>query len=178
MKAHLEQVIGIQITRAHINLALFDTHWLLLSETQLETPMPSTPGVMTVIIANEIEVIDQKSQATVVGVSIPGVIDFSGRVVCFSEELSGWQDVPLADWLEIRLGRLVSLARNCSFSRIGLEENIIPALPGYQIPKNRDMNSSPCNAHNIASCLEVARFAHERLVMFKEYPGRSNDVTR
>ena len=43
------------------------------------------------------------------GVSFPGEIDFHGRVAKSCDMFPGWCDVPLADWLELRLSRRVTL---------------------------------------------------------------------
>ena len=48
--------------------------------------------------------------AKCVGISLPGNVDEKGRVLKLSLSLPGWIDVPMADWLEPRLNRKVTLA--------------------------------------------------------------------
>ncbi|MFM2158732.1 MAG: hypothetical protein RLZZ124_1206, partial [Cyanobacteriota bacterium] len=60
--------------------------------------------------------LDPGRQAPLVGVGLPGPMDAAGRVARVCINLPGWEQVPLADWLEPQLQRRVTLANdgNCA----------------------------------------------------------------
>jgi glucokinase len=67
-------------------------------------------------IVEAIEQLDPQRLAPWVGVGLPGPTDRAGRVARIAINLPGWDNVPLADWLESRLGRRVTLGNdgNCA----------------------------------------------------------------
>jgi glucokinase len=54
-----------------------------------------------------------------VGIGLPGPTDAAARVARIAINLEGWQDVPLADWLEPELERPVTLANDANCAMVG-----------------------------------------------------------
>ncbi len=75
------------------------------------SPKIFLPGLLTVQICEMIEQIDFNHEAFFVAMRLPlsKRIDSTGRIVKDCSESSGWESVPLADWLEFRLKRKVML---------------------------------------------------------------------
>ncbi|CAI8183017.1 MAG: Glucokinase [Prochlorococcus marinus str. MIT 9215] len=119
MTSDSPQFIGVDLGGTAIKLARFDQQGQLIAETQLATPQPATPGSVTVALCEAIETVDQHRQAAFVGVGLPGPMDAAGRVARVCINLPGWLDVPLADWLEPRLNRQVTLANDGNCALVG-----------------------------------------------------------
>ena len=109
-----DQLIGVVIEDLAIRLGRFNYKGYLLAEKQIKTPQPPVPGVVTVAICEAIEDIDPEHLALFVGVELPESVEIKGHVVRANAEFSGWDEVPLIDWLEPRLNRRVVLAINGS----------------------------------------------------------------
>lgn len=112
----MTQLIGIDLGGTAIKLGRFDRAGDLLAELQVPTPSPAMPGAVTMAIVEAVQQLDPDRQADAVGVGLPGPMDASGRVARVCINLPGWQQVPLADWLEPQIGRRVTLANdgNCA----------------------------------------------------------------
>ena len=110
------QVIGVDIGGTGLKLGRFDSEGQLLAEQLCPTPQPPAPGAITTALVEAIEALDPERQADAVGVGLPGPMDRSARVAQVCINLPGWQHVPLAEWLEARLQRPVTLANdgNCA----------------------------------------------------------------
>lgn len=77
------------------------------------------PGAVTLAIAEAICQLDPDGLAPVVGIGLPGPTDRHNRIARLAINLEGWQDVPLADWLEPRLDRRVTLANDANAALVG-----------------------------------------------------------
>ena len=119
MATDLAQFIGVDLGGTAIKLGRFDQQGHLLAETELPTPQPSMPGAVTVALCEAIETVDPKHHAAFVGVGLPGPMDAEGRVARVCINLPGWLEVPLADWLEPRLNRHVTLANDGNCALVG-----------------------------------------------------------
>ena len=109
-------LIGIDLGGTAIKLGRFSAAGDLLAELEVPTPQPAMPGAVTVAIADAVARIDPDRLAARVGIGHPGPADGSGRVARIAINLPGWVDVPLADWLEPMLDRVVTCANdgNCA----------------------------------------------------------------
>ena len=85
----------------------------------MATPQPAMPGAVTVAISEAIDQLDPDHLADLVGIGLPGPMDGSGRISRIAINLAGWQEVPLADWLEPRLKRRVTLANDANCALVG-----------------------------------------------------------
>jgi len=110
------QVIGVDVGGTGLKLARFRATGECLAEYSLATPRPAAPGAVATAIVEAIEQLDPQRLAPWVGVGLPGPTDRAGRVARIAINLPGWDNVPLADWLESRLGRRVTLGNdgNCA----------------------------------------------------------------
>jgi glucokinase len=110
------QLIGVDLGGTAIKLGRFDDQGRLLAQLEVATPQPSLPGAVAVALSEAIEQLDPERLAGRVGIGLPGPTDAAGRVARLAINLEGWQDVPLADWLEPELERPVCLANdaNCA----------------------------------------------------------------
>ena len=113
------QVIGVDLGGTAIKLARFRADGTVLAEAQWPTPQPAVPGAVTMALCEAIEQIDPEHQAEAIGIGLPGPMDVSARVARVCINLPGWEDVPLADWLESRLNRRVTLANDGNCAVVG-----------------------------------------------------------
>lgn len=144
------QLLGVDIGLDLINICRFDCFGCLHLYEVFSIPKPSIPGAVTVAICENIESVDPNSQADLVGVSVPGQIDSTGRTLISCQQLPGWNNIPLADWLEPRLSRKVSIVN--SIKSIHLAES-------FQ-RKNTGINN------DLRACLGASLLAYERLKSF------------
>ena len=113
------QVIGIDLGGTAIKLARFTRSGELLAEAQLPTPQPAVPGAVTMALCEAVEQLDPHRHAGLVGIGLPGPMDAAARVARVCINLPGWKEVPLADWLEPRLERRVTLANDGNCAVVG-----------------------------------------------------------
>ena len=113
------QVIGIDLGGTAIKLARFSTEGHVLSELERPTPQPAVPGAVTMALCEAVNELDPDREASLVGVGLPGPMDADARVARVCINLPGWLDVPLADWLEPRLNRQVTLANDGNCAVVG-----------------------------------------------------------
>lgn len=113
------QVIGIDLGGTAIKLGRFGTDGTCHGELECPTPRPSTPGAVCMALVEAIAALDPERLADRVGIGLPGPSDGAGRVARIAINLDGWDDVPLADWLEPRLGRRVILANDANCAALG-----------------------------------------------------------
>ena len=113
------QVIGIDLGGTAIKLARFTRSGELLAKAQLPTPQPAVPGAVTMALCEAVEQLDPHRHAGLVGIGLPGPMDTAARVARVCINLPGWEEVPLADWLEPRLERRVTLANDGNCAVVG-----------------------------------------------------------
>ena len=113
------EVIGIDLGGTAIKLGRFSIDGLLLEDQQVQTPQPATPGAVCVALVEAIEALDPDRRASIVGIGLPGPMDVEARVARVCINLPGWEEVPLADWLEPRLQRRVTLANDGNCALVG-----------------------------------------------------------
>ena len=114
-----DQVIGIDLGGTAIKLGRFNCAGELLAELQVSTPQPAVPGAVTMALCEAVEQLDPDRQASVVGVGLPGPMDSAARVARICINLPGWENVPLAEWMESRLDRAVTLANDGNCAVVG-----------------------------------------------------------
>ncbi len=113
------EVIGIDLGGTAIKLGRFSIDGHLLEDQQVQTPQPATPGVVCVALVEAIEALDPDRRASIVGIGLPGPMDVEARLARVCINLPGWEEVPLADWLEPRLQRRVTLANDGNCALVG-----------------------------------------------------------
>ena len=112
-------VLGVDLGGTAIKLGLFSSDGELLADHQRPTPQPATPGSVCVEIVEAIGSLDPDGLASMVGIGLPGPMDADARVARVCINLPGWEEVPLAAWLEPRLKRRVTLANDGNCALVG-----------------------------------------------------------
>ena len=113
------QLIGIDLGGTAIKLGRFSDSGALLADLQLPTPQPAMPGGVVMAIVEAVQQLDPDRLAPLVGVGLPGPMDAAGRVARVCINLPGWEQVPLAAWLEPQLQRRVTLANDGNCAVVG-----------------------------------------------------------
>jgi len=123
-------MIGVDLGGTAIKLGRFDRDGNCTGELNRPTPQPATPAAVTDAIAQAVAQLDPDRQCGAIGLGTPGPVDGAGRVALVAINLAGWQNVPLADWLEERCQRPVILANDANCA--GLGEAWIGAARDYR----------------------------------------------
>jgi glucokinase len=113
------QVLGIDLGGTAIKLGRFTQDGTCLQTLRIPTPQPAAPEAVLVAMAAAIAEIDPQRKAIAIGVGTPGPADAAGRIARVAINLSGWQDVPLADWLETKIGRPTVIANDANCAGLG-----------------------------------------------------------
>jgi glucokinase len=115
----MTQLLGVDLGGTAIKLGRFSSAGELLAELEVPTPQPPMPGAVVMAIVEAVQQLDPDRQAALVGVGLPGPMDAAARVARVCINLPGWEQVPLADWLEPQLQRRVTLANDGNCALVG-----------------------------------------------------------
>ncbi|MBD2570977.1 ROK family protein [Anabaena lutea] len=122
----MQQVIGIDLGGTAIKLGRFTADGTCLQSLTVATPQPATPTAVMMQMVDAIATltegiaqIDPDNQTIAIGVGTPGPADATGRIAKVAINLSGWHDVPLADWLEAKTGKPTILANDANCAGLG-----------------------------------------------------------
>ena len=115
----MTQLIGVDLGGTAIKLGRFSLDGALLAELEVPTPQPPMPGAVVITIVEAVQQLDPEGQASCVGVGLPGPMDASASVARVCINLPGWEQIPLADWLEPQLNRRVTLANDGNCAVVG-----------------------------------------------------------
>jgi glucokinase len=113
------EVIGIDLGGTTIKFGKFLSNGTCLESLTIPTPQPSTPEAVIKAIATIIRELNCDQQAQAIGLGTPGPTDVKGRIAKVAINLSGWQDVPLADWLETETGLKTVIANDANCAGLG-----------------------------------------------------------
>lgn len=113
------QVLGIDLGGTAIKLGRFAQDGTCLQTLSIPTPQPATPEAVLVDMVGAIAEIDPEQRAVAIGVGTPGPTDATGRIARVAINLVGWQDIPLADWLEAKTGRPTVIANDANCAGLG-----------------------------------------------------------
>jgi glucokinase len=115
----VDQVLGIDLGGTAIKLGRIDLQGACLQTLTVPTPQPATPEAVLAALVSAISQVDPHHQAQAIGIGTPGPADSSGRVAMVAINLPGWQQVPLADWLEAKTGRSTCVANDANCAGLG-----------------------------------------------------------
>ena len=124
------QVIGIDVGGTAIKLGRFQPDGTCLQSLTLTTPQPSTPEAVLAVMVDAIAQVDPYNQTVAIGVGTPGPADKTGRIAQIAINLPGWQNVPLADWLEAKTGKPTVIANDANCA--GIAESWLGAGRHFQ----------------------------------------------
>ncbi|ARV62879.1 glucokinase [Nostocales cyanobacterium HT-58-2] len=113
------QVIGIDLGGTAIKLGRYATDGTCLQSLSVATPQPSTPEAVVAAMVDAIAQIDPESQTIAIGVGTPGPADAEGRIAKVAINLTGWHDVPLAEWLEAKTDKPTIVANDANCAGLG-----------------------------------------------------------
>jgi glucokinase len=113
------QVIGIDLGGTAIKLGRFTADGDCLQSLSVATPQPATPEAVMAVMVDAIAQLDPDNLSIAIGVGTPGPTDAAGRIAKVAINLTGWYDVPLADWLEAKTGKLTILANDANCAGLG-----------------------------------------------------------
>ncbi len=113
------QVIGIDLGGTSIKLGRYTQTGNCVASLTVPTPQPATPKAVLEAIVSAIATLDPDHIARAIGVGTPGPADAAGRIARVAINLVGWQDVPLADWLEASTGLPTILANDANCAGLG-----------------------------------------------------------
>ena len=117
--SHQETVIGIDLGGTSIKLGRFDWKGNCLQSLTVPTPQPATPEAVLAAMVDAIVQVDPDQTSVAIGVGTPGPADAAGRIARVAINLAGWQDIPLADWLEAKTGKPTILANDANCAGMG-----------------------------------------------------------
>ncbi len=115
----MAQLIGVDLGGTAIKLGRFTVEGQLLAELEVPTPQPPMPGAVVMALVEAVQQLDPEGLASCVGVGLPGPMDAAGRVARVCINLPGWEQIPLAEWLEPQLQRRVTLANDGNCAVVG-----------------------------------------------------------
>lgn len=114
-----QEVIGIDLGGSAIKLGRFDWKGNCLRSLTVTTPQPAVPEAVLAAMLAAIDQLDPDHKSVAIGVGTPGPADATGRIARVAINLSGWTNIPLADWLEAKTGRPTILANDANCAGMG-----------------------------------------------------------
>ena len=115
----MTNVIGVDLGGTAIKLGRFRQDGTCLKAVSLPTPQPPIPDVVVKTIADAINELNCDHSSIAVGFGVPGPTDTARRIAKKSINLAGWDDVPVADWLETQTGLPTIIENDANCAGIG-----------------------------------------------------------
>lgn len=113
------QVIGIDLGGTAIKLGRYSQSGECLQAFTVPTPQPATPEAVLAAVVTAIDELDPDRASLAIGIGTPGPADAGGRIARVAINLAGWQDVPLADWVERKTGLPTIIANDANCAGLG-----------------------------------------------------------
>lgn len=114
------EVIGIDLGGTAIKLGRFQKNGTCLDSLTIATPQPATPtAVLEAIVESINSFCSSNNPPLAIGIGTPGPADVTGRIARVAINLAGWQDVPLAEWLEAKTGYPTIIANDANCAGLG-----------------------------------------------------------
>ncbi len=112
----MKRVIGVDVGGSAIKMGVFIEDGTCLKSISLPTPQPANPEPVVNAIALGVKQLQQEYNCQAIGLGMPGPTDSSRRIAKKSINLPGWDDVPVADWLEAhtKLSTVLENDANCA----------------------------------------------------------------
>jgi glucokinase len=115
----INQVLGIDLGGTAIKLGKFLQDGTCLETITIATPQPANPEPVIQAIAQGIDQLNLDRSCGAIGIGLPGPTDNARRIAKKSINLPGWDDVPVADWLEAQTGLPTLLENDANCAAIG-----------------------------------------------------------
>jgi len=115
----INQVVGVDLGGSAIKLGRFLRDGTCLESITVPTPQPANPKPVVRAIASGIKQLNLNHTCGAIGLGVPGPTDNDRRIAKKSINLPGWDDVPVADWLEADTGLTTVLENDANCAAIG-----------------------------------------------------------
>ena len=115
----INQVVGIDLGGTAIKLGRFLKDGTCLETISVATPQPAKPNSVVKAIAEGVKQLNLNYTCGAIGLGLPGPTDHARRVARKSINLPGWDDVPVADWLEAQTGLPTVLENDANCAAMG-----------------------------------------------------------
>ncbi|MGB5632364.1 MAG: ROK family protein [Waterburya sp.] len=115
----INQVVGVDLGGTAIKLGRFLRDGTCLEAITVATPQPAKPKAVVRAIAEGVKQLNLNYTCGAIGLGMPGPTDNTRRIAKKSINLPGWDDVPVADWLETQTGLLTVLENDANCAAIG-----------------------------------------------------------
>ncbi len=113
------EVIAIDLGGTAIKLGRFNRDGECSQTLTVATPQSANPDPVIDAMTAAIAQLDPDRRCAAIGIGTPGPVDATGRVSLIAINLAGWRDVPLADILEGKTARPVTLANDANCAGLG-----------------------------------------------------------
>lgn len=114
----MNEVIGIDLGGTAIKMGRFIRNGTCLKSITIATPQPANPRPVVNAIAHRIKQLNWDRNCSAIGLGVPGPTDDARRIAKKSINLPGWDDVPVADWLEAQTGLTTVLENDANCAAI------------------------------------------------------------
>lgn len=114
-----DRILGVDLGGTAIKLGRFIEDGTCLETISLATPQPARPKSVVDAIALGVKQLNLDRSCKAIGIGVPGPTDNSRRIAKKSINLPGWDDVPVADWLEAKTGLATILENDANCAAIG-----------------------------------------------------------
>jgi len=115
----MKEVIGVDLGGTAIKMGRFLRDGTCLETISLATPQPANPQPVVQAISQGINQLNQNKTSRAIGLGVPGPTNTSRRIAKKSINLPGWDDVPVADWLEEQTDLSTMLENDANCATIG-----------------------------------------------------------
>jgi glucokinase len=115
----MNKVIGVDLGGTAIKMGIFVEDGTCLKSISLATPQPASPQPVVKAIAQGIKQLQKDYDCRAIGLGVPGPTDKTRRIARKSINLPGWDDVPVAEWLEAQTGLSTRLENDANCAAIG-----------------------------------------------------------
>ncbi|HEY9768316.1 MAG TPA: ROK family protein [Coleofasciculaceae cyanobacterium] len=115
----IDLVIGVDLGGTAIKMGQFLQDGTCLKTITLATPQPANPKPVIKTIAQGVKQLNLDYTCGAIGLGMPGPTDKARRIALKSINLPGWDDVPVADWLEAQTGLPTVLENDANCAAIG-----------------------------------------------------------
>jgi glucokinase len=112
-------VIGVDIGGTHLKLGRFDSRGAELQSLMISTPHPAIPEQVLQAVKAAIAQLDPQDNSHAIGIGTPGPADPTGRIARLAINLPDWINVPVADWIEAKLGKPCTIANDANCAGMG-----------------------------------------------------------
>ncbi|MEM7594785.1 MAG: ROK family protein [Cyanobacteria bacterium P01_A01_bin.83] len=115
----IDQVVGVDLGGTAIKLGIFLPDGTCLKAITIPTPQPTEPKPVVKAIAQGVKQLNLDHTCGAIGIGLPGPTDTLRRIAKKSINLIGWDDVPVADWLEAETGLPTVLENDANCAAMG-----------------------------------------------------------